>query len=410
MSQHNYTNQAFCQDEELKILRSQSVRSVRRHPAAMSVKQDAQESVGICGVKTSTSILPKQPLPFPHNNRQNAIGNARGQAEMRNQPSVSRYAMVPMEFLRKSGNIYGSTTSCLTRSHENLFSSREGMNINNITIDGSDNYSSLPPMISQNHPQFKNNRGMKPAFSNDFGSKSFLMLDHKCYEIIPTEENEEIVDDNHEIIQVHPNGVTHRYAVIPSSPEVEDYGGKTPRAVSSSKNIVINQHRSLTNRNCDPKLPPKNSPATQKLHELLSTPVKNSRPPSRSSAYLSPKRIISSPFKQPESESSRKLSFDQRSLFMASSSTLNVEQRTTAVIQPRLNTAAHQVYNECSTLTEGSEQNASALKKKFESHRQTIALIGYTSIALIILGAINLALCIYLTSKSSVTNLYVSKN
>lgn len=408
---HNYTNQGFCQDDEIKFDRSQSVRSVHRYPTIMSVKQDGP--IGVCNVKNSSPNLAKQPLQFPHTNCKNVIQNVmsptydpRRLFETKNQSSASRYAVVPMEYLRKSrGNIYGSTTSFLSRSQENLFSSRDPMNINNITIDGSENFSSLPPMVSQNHPQSKNYRGMKSAFSNDFGSKSFIMLDQKYYEIIPTEENEEIVDENHEIIQVHPNGETHRYAVIPSSPDVdEDYSDKTFRTVP-----VTNNHRPLI-RNCEPKMTQKNSPATQKLHELLTTPVKSSHPPSRSSSCLSPKRIISSPYKQTAGEpiSPRKLSFDQRSLFMASSSTLNVEQRTTAVIQPRLNTVGSQIYNECSTLTGGSDQNTSSLIKKFDSRKKTISLIGYTSIILMILGSVHFMLCIYISYKSSVTSLYVS--
>lgn len=410
MSRHDYTNQAFCQDDETKIRRCHSVRSVRRYPNEPI--KEILESAESSDRKSSTSKLLQSQFPIPHSSRGNGTKCAPGaiydmRASSRSiikQSTIgSRYALVPMEYLRRSrSNIYGSTSSCLSRSHENLFSSRDEINSNNITIDGSNNFSSLPPLEMRNHmtrPR-TTNRALQPAFSNDFGSKSFLTLDNKYY-IVPTEENEEIVDENHEIIQVHPNGQTHRYAVIPSSPETAD---------STDRNNM--QHVKSPMKFCDrpvPAIPMRNSPATQKLHELLSTPVKNSRPASRASTYLSPRRTTSTPFKQMgnDSTSPRKLNFDQRSLFMASSTTLNYEQKTTAVIPPRVNSAAAPIYNECSTLN-SDQNNESNFKRKIEIHRRTIALIGYTSMILIILGVINSALCIYITSVSSVSNAYVS--
>lgn len=415
MSRHNYTNQAFCQDEEQKIRRSHSVRSVRRYPTVEPIKQ--HESFRLYDGNNCTAELIEQPSHPIHsvsvrpNTLRNHTNGSTSHVGMINHPNIgSRYALIPMEFLKKShGTVYGSTTSCLSRSHENLFNSREEMNLHNITIDGSNNFSSLPPLEMRNQSKPKTNIGLKPAFSNDFGSKSFLTLDNKYY-IIPTEENEEIVDENHEIIQVHPNGETHRYAVIPSSPESENANNdqnmqmNTPTRKKSSNNY----HHANYNQSSIPAVPARNSPATQKLHELLSTPLKNPRPLSRTSTYLSPRKTTSTPCKQLTSSTSpRKINFDQRSLFMASSTTLNFEQKTTAVIPPRVNSAAP-IYNECSTAAFNSDMNESTFKKKLETHRQTIALIGYTSIILIILGVINSSLCIYLTYILSNTTLYVS--
>lgn len=385
MSQHNYTNQAFCQDEESRIRRSQSVRSIHRSKLSYKADYGAIET-------DNNSRMIQRNLP-PRNVPQNFEPRTSGPrydviSDVHNRSSKSRYALVPLEYLSKSrSNFHGSTSSCLSRSHENLFNG-------NVTISGSENFSSLPPVMPLIHTS---SRIMQPAFSNDFGSKSFIMFDQKKYEIVPTDENEDIVDDNHEIIQIH-NGKTHRYAVIPT----EDEEPKKPSYVTPNNTPQKRVHDVPIQINSTPG---KNPFATQKLYELLSTPQKTpQRSVSRCSTIVTTPQRVTSPFQT--SRTPQRLTYgDQRPMHMESTTTLNMEQRTTAVIQPRMNTAAN-IYNE--TTLSNSEHNESIFKRKFESHRQTIALIGYVSIVLMILGFINSGLCIYLTSIQSVTNLYVS--
>lgn len=66
---------------------------------------------------------------------------------------------------------------------------------------------------------------LKPAFSTDFvANKSLILVDQKSqqrYAIVPTAEDEELVDANEEIIQMH-NGRAHRYAVIPTTQSGDD--------------------------------------------------------------------------------------------------------------------------------------------------------------------------------------------
>ncbi|ETN65979.1 hypothetical protein AND_002235 [Anopheles darlingi] len=91
----------------------------------------------------------------------------------------------------------------------------------------SDQFRSLPPMMTSHSTALdlhSGSRTLKNAFSSDFGSKSFILYDQRNnqrFEMVPTEEDEELVDDNQEIIQMH-NGRAHRYAIIPSVADDED--------------------------------------------------------------------------------------------------------------------------------------------------------------------------------------------
>jgi hypothetical protein len=420
MSRHNYTNQAFCQDEESRIRRSQSVRSIHRSPATkLSYRNDygaieTEHSRQTIMQKNSAFGMPRKMNISPNydNKPANNFSGPRYDviSEANSNSTKSRYALVPMEYLSKSrSNFHGSTSSCLSRSHENLFNG-------NITISGTENFSSLPPVMPLIHTS---SRIMQPAFSTDFGSKSFIMFDQKKYEIVPTEENEEIVDENHEIIQIH-NGKTHRYAVIPTEDENDELKNFTrtsspKKPQNSSQQFFTPQKQMLRNNEVSISMrstPVKNQLATQKLYELLSTPQKTSRPASRCSTFVASSsqhaQRVTSPFQKYHKPTPQKLTYEQRSFHTESNTTLNVEQRTTAVIQPRINTAGN-IYNETTTTLSNSENNESIFKKKFDSHKQTIAFIGYASIILMIMGFVNSGLCIYLTSILGTTNLYTSK-
>lgn len=155
---------------------------------------------------------------------------------------------------------------------------------------------------------------IKHAFSSDFGSKSYLLVDNNSnqrYQMIPTAEDEEIVDDNHEFIQMH-NGRAHRYAVIPAenrrerdkrlwlkSPMSGDDRDSIEEVETCLSNTDLNKHQRViakvkdaytmalnTSTPCkpngltqtmngfhsQPNTPVKNPLATKMLHELLSTP------------------------------------------------------------------------------------------------------------------------------------------
>lgn len=161
------------------------------------------------------------------------------------------------------------------------------------------------------------------------------------------------------------------------------------------------------------------------LYELLSTPPqKSSASPfiRQNSTPLSPKNSPYRAARQVHHASNprlnsrqeftpQRLQYDQK-VCMASTTTLNAEQRTTAVIQPRqLQPAAASIYNETTIPTTAPSSNIekSSWNKNLKSHKQAIATIGFVSLLLMFCGVINSGLCIYMTSVSSVSALYVRK-
>ncbi|CAD6992266.1 unnamed protein product [Ceratitis capitata] len=130
---------------------------------------------------------------------------------------------------------------------------------------------------------------IKHAFSSDFGSKTFLIVDknsNQRYQMVPTAENEELVDDNQEIIQMH-NGRAHRYAVIPTEEEDEvlmtqDEEEETclsNQDFNRSENFFISNTmetpRNTTLRTSTPQKPACSSQTTAWQHFLSGTPLKN---------------------------------------------------------------------------------------------------------------------------------------
>lgn len=474
MSRHNYTNPAFCQDETYNrppsaqptqtIVKSSPARvhrseSIRSFHSVASTNRSLRS--GMQGMNSGLSLncshhqlhqplsLPPRPGPKPSIATRIVEGNAAPPkvppfptgsrygsiTDVQNQSSSGRYALVPVEELNSSRKgryavVPAQTASrFVSKSQENLdrFVDPEDDG-DELPHNYSDQFTSLPPISSP-----KKEGGMVPAFSTDFGSKSFILFDQKSqqrYAVVPTEENEELVDDNHEIIQMH-NGKAHRYAVIPTDEEETclngDFEKPTPPAyaVAMSRRLSpqrtpqkqLMQQRMLTPLPSLPSTPKKNSLATQRLHELLTTPQKQTPFVRQHSTPLTPKnspyrqkvfhasnpRLASSTPKQNADFTPQRLQYDQK-MRMASTTTLNLEQRTTAVIQPRLHTAAS-IYNETTTTNIDSEKQ---LNKNLKSHKQAIATIGFISLLLMFCGIINSGLCIYMTSMSSITALYVS--
>ena len=482
MSRHNYTNPAFCQEEyyrppsvqptlsiptsnsPARVHRSESIRSfhsvastnrslrsgMQRMNSGLSLNcshhqqhqplslppRPGPKPIATRVVEGIASPPKPKPPPYPAGSRYGSV------ADVQNQSTSGRYALVPVEELSSSNKgryavLPAQTASRFVKSQENLDrfmeSESDGDELPHNYSDTA--FSSLPPLISSP----KREGGLVPAFSTDFGSKSFILFDQKNqqrYAVVETEENEEIVDDNHEIIQMH-NGKTHRYAVIPTDEEetclngdfdkATTYSTANSRRTSPQRTPQKVHHQLIQQRMMEqpPSIlvtPRKNALATQKLHELLTTPQKqfirqNSTPISlKNSPYRvrahhasNPRLVSSTP--KPGEFTPQRLHYDQKVSMMASSTTLNMEQRTTAVIMPRLNhthTAAS-IYNETTTSAISTETNTEkSWNKNLKSHNNATATIGVVSLMLILCGILNSGLCLYMTSVTSTIALYVS--
>lgn len=470
MSRHNYTNPAFCQDEAYarppsaqqaptivkaspaRVHRSESFRSF--HSVAStnrSLRSGMQRMNSGLSLNCShhqlhqpTLSLPPRPGPKPISTRivegvasppkvpAYPVGSRYGSiSDVQNPSSSGRYALVPVEELNKSREgryavLPSQAASRFVKSQENLDHFND---LEELPYNFSDQFLSLPPNSSP-----KKENGMLPAFSTDFGSKSFILFDqknHQRYAVVPTEENEEIVDDNHEIIQMH-NGKAHRYAVIPTDEEETCLNGdfEKPRppayAIAMSRRASpqrtpqkqLIEYKMEEQVPSEPATPKKNALATQKLHELLTTPQKQSplirqrstpltpsNSPYRVRAYhASNPKLSSGVPRQNNDFTPQRLQYDQK-MRMASTATLNMEQRTTAVIQPRLLSAAS-IYNE--TTTTNTESTEKSWNNHLGMHKRSIATIGMVSLLLMLCGVVNSGLCIYMTSMSSIAALYVS--
>ncbi|XP_058129561.1 uncharacterized protein LOC131289230 [Anopheles ziemanni] len=322
----------------------------------------------------------------------------------------------------------------------------------------SDQFRSLPPMMSSHSTALDQHSGsrLKNAFSSDFGSKSFILYDQRNnqrFEMVPTEEDEELVDENQEIIQMH-NGRAHRYAIIPSVADDEDEtclsngnsgysatGAEDPTAIhrsparTPSARLNHQQQRGGSRRETPkPQLPPtpsqqqqslaltpskathpgqgettpKKNPATLKLHELLTTPQKKntpqwrSQPPPPPSPFTltpsttpqrrapAPPMMVSSTPKQPQHQL-QQLQPIQQSV---------QSPPTTAIISPRLNS---DIYSEKPLPLDPDKsvwgQGAPIGHKSWQKMANASATIGAVSLMLILCGFMNSGLSLYMTAK-----------
>lgn len=146
-------------------------------------------------------------------------------------------------------------------------------------------FASLPPILNLppkprniNNNTNANQTQIKHAFSSDFGSKTFLIVDknsNQRYQMVPTAEDEELVDENQEIIQMH-NGRAHRYAVVPTDADDDDLAEEQEQQETCLSNMELS--RQYAARTSTPQQ--KNAAAaTRALHELLTTPRKMQPPP-----------------------------------------------------------------------------------------------------------------------------------
>lgn len=448
MSRHNYTNPAFCQQNEFyeersdgtvdiisttpsKMHRSESTRSFHK-PTALHGPKNVFHRVNSerqpKQLKYPQRELPPKPGPKPRiiegvsgsvNNLAQRYGSITSISTT--QSTIGKYALVPVEELtpRNIGRyavvpeseIEIMTSSRIVKSQDHLdrivSSPVDELDRHNVSAD---QFTSLPPIVNAISSANITTPGrLVSAFSTDFGSKSFVLYDQKSmqrYEVVPTEENEELVDPNHEIIQMQ-NGRPHRYAMIPTEEEEETclnppYAtikqGPTPgKRVNTPTIHNRSPVRYFSSSNSGNITPRKNPIATQKLHEILSTPQKQIRQQS-TTPRSTPNRIR--PPQQPailvnstptkHEFTPQKLEYEQ---VRRTPSQMHLEARTTAVISPRLQSQS--IYSETTT-------NNSILHKSWNSLQASKAAgpatVGAISLMLVLCGILNGGLSLYLTS------------
>uniref|UniRef100_A0A6P4G365 Probable basic-leucine zipper transcription factor R n=1 Tax=Drosophila rhopaloa TaxID=1041015 RepID=A0A6P4G365_DRORH len=213
--------------------------------------------------------------------------------------SSGRYALVPLEELNSSrasryAIVPGQAAQRLARSQDDLdrYSSRHGLHEAEEPHSFHEEphqetqFASLPPILNlPPKPRSNNNNNPNPnqsqikhAFSSDFGSKTFLIVDknsNQRYQMVPTAEDEELVDENQEIIQMH-NGRAHRYAVVPTDADEDDLAEEQEQQETCLSNMELSQQYAA--RTSTPQQ--RNAAAaTRALHELLTTPRKMQPPP-----------------------------------------------------------------------------------------------------------------------------------
>lgn len=403
---HNYTNPAF-QGEFLdensisttpsKIHRTESTRvhgSARRN---MFQRTNSERKV--IGAAAASTVTPPRPGPKPVGRYGSVTSMHSGKfalvpLEDLNSNNKGRYAVVSEPEVEKITNIQR-----IVKSQDNLdrfdASPMEGDPRANL----SDQFLSLPPEIP------KLAEKIAPAFSSDFGSKYFVLYDQKRrYEVVPTEENEELVDPNHEIIQMQ-NGRVHRYAVIPTEEEQETSLINTPQASYSTPPrarypVQIPVQRPLPST---PNVTPNKTPniiATQRLHELLSTPQKQIREPAIT-PQTTPIRVRPPPQPQllghsstPKSSSSETPT--QMMLNYESVRASAVDVRTTAIISPRLQSNLQPNHNPIY-----SDTTVTSWKETQKSPSTNASMtIGAISLMLILTGILNAGLSLYIISKN----------
>ncbi|XP_055308242.1 uncharacterized protein LOC129572326 [Sitodiplosis mosellana] len=358
------------------------------------------------------------------------------------------YALVPLEELSSNNKdrycILRNGSLRLTKSHDNL-----DLIPPELVQEEEDSFTSLPAFTPQ-----ENSRKLMSAFSSDFINKSVILVDQNSmqrYTIVPTDDDEDVVDSNHEIIEMH-NGRVHRYAVIPTDDDMETsvciiepevtsgtikadlsmkMGGTDgsawcgPFKLKNETHSLQPEHKpKLTNGKFDdkhsiqsrmnsqsykkshqqtinydesnyiPGTPTKNPIATQKLHKLLSTPRKAGQEIlQRQGSYQtiiqrSPDQFqLQNPYATQEQSG-----FTPQKLVYEDKKTLdqNIDHRTTAIISPRLNQQV--IYN--NTTLGGVEKPWT--HESFQKVESATATIGAISLMLILTGILNSGLCLYM--------------
>lgn len=540
MSHHNYTNPAFCQQSEFypspsaattlnqsmatnqrqpryspaRVHRSVSMRSVSNHHNRQKMHQRQNSHQESPPQRQDVAQRPPRPGPKPQINLNTRYGPTDGDVSRyehlphRPQRSSSRnqlmegFALVPLADIPNTDKgryafvpaqeaklLRSTSVQRMAKSQDDLdrYCGSNSTNFQASTSDIRDSsFTSLPPCINTSAHNERSTSGasqLKSAFSTDFvTNKSLILLDQKNqqrYAIVPTAEDEELVDANEEIIQVH-NGRTHRYAVIPAASEDDEDDGEdrdeeTCLSGSDFEMSPINekyatikaappgyrQHRpsqqpqplytssplrsttddgphqriTTTEQYHDQRTPSKNHLATQKLFEILSTPPRKpaapidhlrtpstpiaqsfQQTPNNATRYQSP--IVASTPKQSDF-TPQKLQYETQRRRQpptpshqhqrhqrpterehAPSQRGQEQQRTTAIISPRL---AQDHYRSQYGLDYGPDDDLDkSWKGGGSAHTAKVsratATIGAVSLMLILAGAMNSGLCLYMIS------------
>ncbi|XP_064549369.1 transcription factor SPT20 homolog [Drosophila montana] len=301
MSKHNYTNPAFCQNSEFyPVPSSNRVESIYNRSLQLNfnaVSRPGQVPAAPCRdpregpLRMQRSMSTRSVTRKQYQQQQQQQQQQQPQQQQQ-QSSSGRYALVPLEELGAVASRYaivpGQAAQRLARSQDNLdrYGSRQGLQSDEEPHSFHEEphqqqetqFASLPPTLNALPP--KPAPKIKHAFSSDFGSKTFLIVDknsNQRYQMVPTAEDEELVDENQEIIQMH-NGRAHRYAVIPTEADDDDLAedsGHTQQETCLSHTELSQQFSMRTStpqqRNA--------AAATRALHELLTTPRKMQPPP-----------------------------------------------------------------------------------------------------------------------------------
>lgn len=536
MSQHNYTNPAFCQQSEFYPTPSTTVAVHNQSMPAHRHAQAARVHRSISMRSVNHQHLQRQHNDqHPHSHRKHTEGsNHCGQHHQPPRPgpkpqfydqlpqrNASRpqlaegFALVPLADLPNNDKgryaFIPAQEAKLLRSTSvrRMAKSQDDLDCCGHRLQASANdvrdssFTSLPPNVStssHNESSMSATR-LKSAFSTDFvPNKSLVLFDQKSqqrYAIVPTAEDEEVVDANEEIIQMH-NGRAHRYAVIPTASDDEEFdedetclsGSDFEMSPINEKYATIkaappgyrnhkpsvhshqplytssplkppttpsnNRHQQSQQQHiqhqphpdhADQRTPSKNHMATQKLFEILSTPPRKPPHPDTIDAYRTPpnpsrsryhSQIISSTPKQSEF-TPHKLHYEpttpstripppttthhqlasahphhkqsapaqqqtQRRLDASSSAE---QRRTTAIISPRLAKAnyARSQYGSEYDCGDDLDKSWSQPAEAGAKVSKATATIGAVSLMLILAGAMNSGLCLYMISVVSGVNI-----
>ncbi|XP_028894382.2 uncharacterized protein LOC105209433 [Zeugodacus cucurbitae] len=453
-NQHQYNHQQQQQQQQQQQLQRQSQHTPQQHfiksqasttPARTNQFNAVTEPANFETRSNSGryALVPLEDLPTAVSNNNN-----------------SRYAIVPgpsaplttlRRYAKSQDNLdcYGSDGR-LHSDDEPASFHEEPNSFHGQTTDTA--FTSLPPVFERArsaHPITKQPQPLAPkikhAFSSDFGSKTFLIVDknsNQRYQMVPTAEDEELVDDNQEIIQMH-NGRAHRYAVIPTEEEADHMLGAADEEeetclsnsdLNRSENFFIGNTmktpRNATMRTSTPQklpaasqppsgntsypgTPMKNPVATKMLHELLSTPRKTPLPRSVTPRNLSPMERLPENQQPPEQQRTKYHYRSQQQLCYNTPIERRVERtaqslhyesvktqgdRTMAVITPRITAHQSKVYPEvaeedCSSIHGKSSNTTTPYPQKVANATVTLAIV---SLMMVISNSMNSALIIYM--------------
>ncbi|KAI9584649.1 uncharacterized protein LOC119634318 [Glossina fuscipes] len=505
MSKHNYTNPAFCQSSEFypvpsakrndniediynrSLLSNYTAKASKAPPDPCDAPLRIQRSMSTRSMLRQKAVSFNNPLQREQQQKQQQQQQCTEAPRFASDGTVSsfdtrsgsgRYAIVPVEELpaynKHSYTIISDPNNLDSRLDRNYAKSHNNLeNFKSPTLDNPDEREphsfhedpraypftssqiGIETAISSKKSRiFLQNRqpsqnihpsNIKHAFSSDFSSKTFMLVDknsNQRYQMVPTAENEELVDDNHEVIQMH-NGKAHRYAVIPTEDtdnddeyDISQDPENNPEEETCLSTTDLNKSRQFStlngetnrspictstpqkvlsgpNHNSIPNTPMKNLAATKMLQEILSTPPRNaivqrsfrSQPNTPRTNYIwSSQRDLTTP--HPDTPRKNSQLSPQRLYYesvkpMVVKQTLkqNERDRTMAVIQPRLATCRQtesQVEEDASSSIQAKSFDNNLYPQKIANATVTLAIV---SLMLVLGSSMNLGLIVYMIAR-----------